>query len=64
MNALEAFIASVGIALVGWLSIPLVASLAGVAITTPQAVRMSAMFFALRFGWLWVLRTVFERFKP
>ena len=61
MKALEAFIGSIGIALVGWLTIPLAAGMAGVNIDLHQAVIMSAVFFFGRFLWLLALRSVFER---
>jgi hypothetical protein len=63
MNALESFIASLGIAAVGWLSIPLVGYAAGVYITAPQAAKMSGIFFVMRFVWLFLLRTMFERLR-
>ncbi len=61
MKLLEAFVASLGIMLFGWLSIPVVGHLAGVQITTHQGVVMSAWFFVLRLAWLYALRHVFER---
>lgn len=61
LNIVETATASIGIAAIGWLSIPLVASAAGVYVTTEQAMKMSAIFFALRFGWLFFLRTLFDR---
>lgn len=61
LNIVETATASFGIAAIGWLSIPLVASTAGVYVTTEQAIKMSAIFFVLRFGWLLFLRTLFDR---
>lgn len=59
MRALEALVGTVGIALVGWLTIPLAAAVAGVDISTGQAVTMSAVFFAGRFLWLLAVRHFF-----
>lgn len=64
MKALEAFVGSVGIAAVGWFTIPLAASVAGVHIDLHQAATMSAVFFAGRFLWLLALRSAFERLAP
>lgn len=60
MRALEAFVGTVGIALVGWLTIPLAAAVAGVDISTGQALTMSAVFFIGRFLWLLAVRCVFH----
>jgi len=59
MRALEAFIGTLGIAAVGWLTIPLAAGVAGVDISTGQAMTMSAVFFAGRFLWLLAVRHFF-----
>lgn len=64
MKALEAFVGTFGIALVGWITIPLAASVAGVEMSTTQAVTMSAVFFVGRFLWLLAVRHFFHwRYK-
>ena len=63
MRFLEALIASLGIMLFGWLSIPIVGSLAGVGITVQQGIVMSVYFFGIRLVWLYLLRLVFTRPK-
>jgi hypothetical protein len=60
MKALESFVGSIGIACVGMLTIPFAAEVAGAAITTEQAAKMSAVFFLGRWCWLYVLRSFFE----
>lgn len=60
MKALEAFVGTLGIAAVGWFTIPLAASVAGVGINTQQALTMSAVFFAGRFIWLLAVRHFFH----
>lgn len=60
MKALEALVGTVGIAAVGWFTIPLAAGVAGVQISTGQAATMSAVFFVGRFLWLLAVRHVFH----
>ena len=61
MKFLEALIASLGIMLFGWLSIPVVGHFAGVQITAQQGIVMSAWFFVLRLAWLYALRIFFSK---
>jgi len=61
MKAIEAFIGTLGIAIVGWITIPLAAAVAGVEIATGQAVVMSAVFFVGRFLWLFGVRVFFSK---
>jgi len=61
MRALEAFIGSAGVTLFGFISIPLVASFVGVNITQKQGAMMGAIFFVMRFIWLYILRVVFSK---
>lgn len=60
MKALEAFVGTFGIAVVGWLTIPLAARVAGAQIEPSQAVVMSAVFFVGRFFWLLAVRHFFH----
>jgi len=60
MHALEAFLGSMGILLVGMFSIPFVASIYGVEMSHTQGAQMSGTFFLLRWLWLYVLRRFFH----
>lgn len=61
MKFTEALVASLGIMLMGWVSIPLVGHMSGVDITINQGVVMSAWFFVFRLVWLYALRLIFAR---
>lgn len=63
MNALEAFVASLGILVAGFVTIPLAAWAVGAHVTTAQGAGMGALFFVARFAWLWLLRCYFERVR-
>ena len=60
MKAVESFVGSVGIAAVGLLTIPFAADVAGAEISLTQAAKMSAVFFAGRWMWLYVVRCFFH----
>jgi len=60
MHALEAFLGSMGILLVGMFTIPYVGGMYGVQISLHQGVYMSMTFFVLRFIWLYFLRKMFR----
>lgn len=62
MNALEAFVASLGILLAGFVTLPLAAWLVGAHLTAGQGAGMGAILFVLRFLWLWGVRAAFHRF--
>ena len=61
MKALESFIGSAGILVVGLITIPLAGELSGVHIGGYEAMKMSLLFFTGRFFWLWLLRVIFEK---
>lgn len=61
MRAIEAFIGALGIAAVGWITIPFAAGVAGVSINTQQAMTMGAVFFVGRFLWLLAVRVFFSK---
>lgn len=63
MRALEAFIGSAVVTLFGFFSIPLVASFVGVNISQRQGAVMGAIFFVMRFIWLYILRIIFSKIK-
>lgn len=54
--ALESFIVSLGILVVGIFTIPLAGKVAGVKITHRQATVMGLVFFAGRWAWVWGVR--------
>ena len=54
--ALESFIVSLGILVVGIFTIPLAGKVAGVKITHMQATVMGLVFFAGRWAWVWGVR--------
>lgn len=56
-NALEAITGSAGIFLVGFITIPLVASLSGAQVSMWQGAVMGFWFFLGRVGWLFINRT-------
>lgn len=57
----EALLGSVGIMVVGFITIPFAGSIAGANITLEQASKMSAVFFMGRLMWLWLLRHNYDR---
>ena len=59
MKALEAFLGSMGILMVGMFTIPYVGKMYGAKITRRQGIYMSLTFFVLRFIWLYSLRLIF-----
>ena len=61
MRFVEAMVASLGIMCFGWLSIPVVGGISGVAITGVEGFKMSAYFFVLRVVWLYMVRLYFSR---
>ena len=61
MRFAEALVASLGIMVMGWVSIPLVGHISGVEITVGQGVVMSAWFFVFRLVWLYALRLLFAK---
>jgi len=60
MKFAEALVGSMGIMLVGFLTIPLAGHVAGLRISSVQAFAMSWVFFILRLLWLLALRCYFE----
>ena len=58
-DVLEAFVASSGILIFGFISIPIAAHLVGVEINEAQGAKMSFIFFALRILWLLCVRAAF-----
>lgn len=63
MYAIEALIASLGIVLFGFISIPYIGGIYGVQITDLQGAQMSATFFVMHFVWLYALRKLFHRYE-
>lgn len=63
MNAIEAFVASLGILLFGFATVPLAGWAVGVSITPQQGAGMGLLFFAGRFVLLWAVRTAFHRLQ-
>lgn len=63
MNALEALVASLGILLAGFVTLPLAAWLVGAHLTAGQGAGMGVVLFVLRFAWLWAVRAGFDRLK-
>ena len=61
MRFVEALVASLGIMVMGWVSIPVVGHISGVHITVQQGVTMSAWFFVFRLAWLYLLRRLFSK---
>lgn len=63
MKALEAFVGSASILLLGFVTIPLVGWAVGVTMTPQQGAGMSLLFFSGRFAVLYGVRCVFERLR-
>jgi len=60
-RAIESFIGSAGILIVGFASIPVAADLVGASLSMPQGAGMGAIFFLARWCWLYIVRTIFDR---
>lgn len=59
----ESAIASLGIMLIGFLTIPFAASLVGEHISMESGAGMSVLFAIGRFGYLMVVRCIFEKVR-
>ncbi len=59
VDVLEAFVASFGILIFGFISIPIAASIVGVSMSEAQGAKMSFLFFAMRIVWLLCVRATF-----
>jgi len=57
----EPLLGSMGILLVGFVTIPLAAYFVGADISTAQGLEMGLIFFSGRFVWLLVLRLIFSK---
>lgn len=60
---LEAVVASFGILIFGFVSIPVVAHFAGAMVSIDQGLVMSGIFFCLRVLWLALVRTIFSKWE-